>query len=91
MLKILDYAREERPMLNGWLCLIRKKYRKAMHRHKYETLSLYPPRSTYRKDSWGFLLRCECGKVKLARLPSGIRVVEEVHSNIEKVNEIVRT
>jgi hypothetical protein len=53
-----------------------------MHRHKFETLLLYPPRPIYGDDTWGFLLRCDCGKTKLTRLPYGIKSVMEVHSEI---------
>ena len=55
--------------------------KKLLHRHKYVTLSIYPPQCGL---EYCFLLRCECGHVKSLRLYN-IRTVEYVQSPPKKV------
>lgn len=54
--------------------------KKIFHRHKYETLKMYPPRPKYFDHHWGFLIECKCGHSKLAKLPSCINYVNEMVS-----------
>ena len=54
--------------------------KKYFHIHKYTTLRMYPPRPKYFSYEWGFLLECECGKLKRAKLPRDIKTVTEMIS-----------
>ena len=67
-------------MLSNLLCFLGDKYKKIIHRHKYTILKMYPPRPKYDKMEWGFLQQCECGHVKLTKLPRTIEQVIEVQS-----------
>ena len=57
-------------------------WKRILHRHKYETLDMYPPRPKYNSRKCGFLLGCECGHTKLLGLHN-IKHVNEVHSDFE--------
>ncbi len=61
---------------------LRDKFKKLMHRHKYTELKMYPPRPKYGYKTWGFLVKCDCGHVKLTKLPSDITFVNEMVSEI---------
>lgn len=62
-----------------WRVKIRKLTKEFFHWHKYKTLLIYPPHDMGSKD-YGFLLRCDCGYTKLAKLPMTITEVFEVRS-----------
>jgi hypothetical protein len=59
---------------------IKKSIKKLLHRHKYTELRMYPPRPKYGDNHWGFLVACECGHVKLTKLPDEIDLVREMVS-----------
>ena len=61
---------------------MRDAFKKIMHRHKYTELRMYPPRPQYGDETWGFLVKCDCGHVKLTKLPRDITLVNEVVSEI---------
>ena len=59
---------------------IKSIFKKMLHQHKFTTLLMYPPRPKYYTNEWGFLLRCDCGYTKLAKLPRSVVEVFEVRS-----------
>ncbi len=50
---------------------IKSRIKELLHRHKFTTLLIYPPRPW--SDSYAFLIRCDCGYTKLTNLPYGIK------------------
>ena len=63
---------------------IKSRLKELMHRHKFETLLLYPPRPNYVDAYWGSLLLCDCGCTKLTRLPCFIKNVLEIGSILKE-------
>ena len=66
-----------------------------IHWHKFTTLLIYSPHNQMcnkpqcaENDTYGFLLRCDCGYTKLTKLPYTIIEILEVRSEHNKaVNE----
>ena len=53
--------------------------KELFHWHKYKTLLIYPPHNMGSKD-YDFLLRCDCGYIKIPKLPMTITEIFEVRS-----------
>ena len=55
-----------------------ERLKRSVHIHKYTTLQMYPPRPKYYSYTWEFLVECDCGVVKLTKLPSTLTKVTEM-------------
>lgn len=60
-------------------------FRRLFHIHRYVTLVIYPPHNQRcskaqckESNTYGFLLRCDCGYYKLTKLPDTITTIFEV-------------
>ena len=56
-----------------------KHLKRIFHICKYEHLDMYPPRPKYNELTYGFLKRCNCGKVKSVNLYD-IKMVNEMYN-----------